>query len=173
MPLYENEFRFYGYHKDCVNALRVNRVFRSAIDMFYVAAMIGFLNGHRAKEEKDDSTTTDIQTNQFFNTTNNEQLTFAFQSILLCDEEFEPNETKRINALFRDTTLDTRYRKRFEEYVRGGLEILYQEIIEDTDNDEVLIACRLCDFVNQIDTFQKSIKVKSVTDACKAFYDSK
>ena len=75
---------------------------------------------------------------------------FNFKLIMLLDEEYEPDEETRINKAFRHVGEDANDIERFDEYVRGGVEVLHEKLIEGISESDEYIN-RLFDYLEEFD----------------------
>lgn len=175
--MFDKQYRFRGRH-----ALRVDKLtavfdqeskaklFDRNVDVYANAPLVGFLYGRMA--EPDDLK--NPETNQVYNQNvmgdrviySQEELTFNFRMIMLLDKAYEPDEEKRINKAFRHMGEDPQDIERFDEYVRGGVDVLYEKLIEGvTEPDEYVR--RLFDFVDEFqDKFNDEISKETILSLC-------
>ena len=59
------------------------------------------------------------------------------------DEEYEPDEEDRINKAFRVMGKDPKDMERFDSYVRGGVDVLYEKIIPRSDSEKLFSRVRI------------------------------
>lgn len=120
---------------DSKNSLRL---FKRNIDVYIIAPLIGFLYGRKSEPEKSLEDTTKI----FTDTMLREQsiLKYNYQLIMLLDKKNEPSMDKRLDKAFRnygnnsDETLADEMI--YEQYVLGGVDILYEKLIEGSVSPE-------------------------------------
>jgi len=175
--MFDKQYRFRGRH-----ALRVDeltavfdqeskaKLFERNVDVYANAPLVGFLYGRMA--EIDDLK--NPETNQVYNQNvmgdrviySQEELTFNFRMIMLLDKGYEPDEEKRINKAFRHMGEDPMDMERFDAYVRGGVDILYEKLIEGvTESDEFVR--RLFDFIDEFqDKFNDEISKEEILNLC-------
>ena len=131
---------------------------------------MGFLYGR--KSDLDD--TKNPETNQIYNQNvmgdrviySQEELLFNFRLIMLLDEEYEPDEDKRIDKAFRHTGENPTDEERFDSYVRGGIDVLYEKLIEGATSPDDYVS-RLYDFVEEFyDRFNSTIASDSILELC-------
>lgn len=139
--MFDRQYRFRGRHAIRVNALTnifdaqsKAKLFERNIDVYSNAPLIGFLFGRCA--DQDD--TRNPETKQIYNENvmgdrviySQEELLFNFRLIMLLDKEYEPDDEKRIDKAFRHMGDDPADIERFDSYVRGGVDVLYEKLIE-------------------------------------------
>lgn len=139
--MFDKQYRFKGRHASRVNALRnvfeakkKTALFPRNIDVYVSAPLIGFLFQRRAEQDntKDPSTNQVYDENIFVDRVidSKDDLMFDYQLIMLLDKEYEPDEDKRIDKAFRYAGKDPADLERFESYVRGGVDVLYEKLVE-------------------------------------------
>ncbi|MDD5017973.1 MAG: hypothetical protein PHO15_07760, partial [Eubacteriales bacterium] len=101
----------------------------------------------------------------------NEQpnLQFNYRLIMLLDKEHEPNLDERINKAFRYYGSETAQPDEalFEEYVRGGVEILYEKLISNIGSEGDYLK-NLYNFMEEFDErYNQAISADSILDLCK------
>lgn len=169
--MFDKEYSFRGKHAEKVNKLTAkfddeNRLFTRNFDVYMVAPIIGFIYGR--KEDLDKGTET---TKIFPDILMKEQpnLKFNYRLIVLLDKENEPNFDERINKAFRyygseqakgDELL-------FEQYVRGGVDVLYEKLIETANSSDDYLK-NLYDFLEEFDErYNQAISTDSILDLCR------
>ena len=173
----DKQYRFRGRH-----ALKVDKltgVFDSAskaklfvrnVDVYTNAPLIGFLYGRTA--DVDD--TKNPETNQVYSQNvmgdrviySQEELQFNFRLIMLLDKNYEPDEEKRINKAFRHMGEDPNDEARFDSYVRGGIDVLYEKLIEGANSPEDYVN-RLYDFIEEFnEKFNEDISDEEFLKLC-------
>lgn len=175
--MFDKQYRFKGRH-----ALRVDQLtnvfdaeskaqlFGRNIDVYTNAPLIGFLYGRIA--EPDD--TKNPETNQVYNQNvmgdrviySQEELMFNFRLIMLLDKQYEPNEDKRIDKAFRQMGEDPKDEERFDSYVRGGVDVLYEKLIEGASDPDDYIN-NLYEFIEEFqDRFNSEISSDDIMKLC-------
>lgn len=122
------------------------------IDLVKNAPLVGFLY-HRLADE--DRTTKNPETNTVYEFSvmdkqmidAHQELMYNFRIIMLLDKEHEPDETERINKGLRHFAEDPADRERFENYLRGGIDVLYEKLMGNDANDVDDYMNNLFDFV--------------------------
>jgi hypothetical protein len=175
--MFDKQYRFKGRH-----ALRVDqltgvfdeiskaKLFDRNVDVYANAPLIGFLYGRIA--DVDDSK--NPETGQVYSQNvmgdrviySSEELLFNFRLIMLLDANYEPDEEKRINKAFRNMGEDPTDEKRFDSYVRGGVDVLYEKLIEGS-NDLDSFVNRLFEFIKEFqDRFNSEINSDDILRLC-------
>ena len=95
-----------------------------------------------------------------------EELMYNFRLIMLLDKQYEPDEEKRIDKAFRHMGEDPKDEERFDSYVRGGVDVLYEKLIEGATDPEEYIN-RLYDFVEEFqDRFNSEVSNDDILQLC-------
>jgi hypothetical protein len=152
------EFRFRGRHAEEVQFLCTERgqkrdnsvnLFRRVIDVYMVAAIMGLRYGR--KENVDDSNMSASSTvPQSAMNTESQNLDFLYRLILLLDRSEGLSEEERIDRAFKSDTDKRAVEKNmelFNSYVRGGVDVLYEQFSKDADS----IGDLMIDYLNFID----------------------
>lgn len=175
--MFDKQYRFRGRHALRVDALTSvfdnvskAKIFERNVDVYTNAPLAGFLYGRRS--DLDD--TKNPETNQTYNQNvmgdrviySQEELLFNFRLIMLLDKEYEPDEDKRIDKAFRHTGESPADEERFDSYVRGGIDVLYEKLIEGATSPDDYVS-RLYDFVEEFyDRFNSTISSDSILELC-------
>lgn len=162
--MFNEQYIFSGRHALYVDALvkgtnaTSSKIFQRNVDVLLVAPVLGFINGRLAeKHTQKDNNGKNIETSVFAERVIGSQaeLMYIYQLIMLLDKKYEPDKEKRIEKAFRHPGSDPKDYERFQSYVRGGVEVLYERIIEDCKLDEDVIQ-NLYDLVENIEDFCNS-----------------
>ncbi|NBK00018.1 hypothetical protein D5282_22720 [bacterium 1xD8-48] len=175
--MFGKQYRFKGIH-----ALRVDqltsvfdaaskaKLFERNIDVYINAPLIGFLYGRRAEIDN----TKNPETNQIYDESVmgdkviefQEELMFNFRLIMLLDKLYEPDDDKRIDNAFRYPGENPEDVERFDSYVRGGVDVLYEKLIEGAVNSEDYIN-NLFEFIEEFqERFNSEILDNDVLQFC-------
>lgn len=175
--MFDKQYRFKGRH-----ALRVDqltsvfdeiskaKLIDRNVDVYANAPLIGFLYGRTA--DLDD--TKSPETGQVYNQNvmgdrviySSEELQFNFRLIMLLDAKYEPDVEKRIDKAFKHMGEDPADEERFDSYVRGGVDVLYEKLIEGTNNPEDYVN-RLYEFVEEFNNrFNSEINADDILRLC-------
>ncbi|MDD3588917.1 MAG: hypothetical protein PHO46_01410 [Thermoguttaceae bacterium] len=175
--MFNKQYRFLGKH-----ALRVDKLasvfdskskaklFERNVDVYANAPLVGFLYGRTA--DLDD--TRNPETNQVYNQNvmgdrviySQEEHLFNFRLIMLLDKAYEPNEDIRINKAFKNMGEDPADEARFDSYVRGGVDVLYEKLIEGVSSPDDFVT-RLYDFIDEFqEKFNKGVTSEDILKLC-------
>ncbi len=175
--MFDKQYRFKGRH-----ALRVDKLtgvfdelskaklIERNVDVYANAPLVGFLYGRIA--EQDDMK--NPETGQVYNQNvmgdrviySNEELSFNYALIMLLDSNYEPDVEKRIDKAFRHVGEDPADEERFDSYVRGGIDVLYEKLIEGSNEPEIYVN-KLYDFIEEFeDRFNSEVKSDDILQLC-------
>ncbi len=104
-----------------------NSYFTRLVDLYVFAAIVGFRARKRCKQDSNDDDKRTIQAAQIINTMILPELMKTF--ILLGNDG---SDETRVNRAFRGPSSDEEFKddvEMFNSYVRGGIEILYDELV--------------------------------------------
>lgn len=169
--MFNRQYRFRGRH-----ALRVDQltsVFDEVskaklidrnVDIYTNAPLIGFLYGRTAELDN----TKNPETDQVYSQNvmgdrviySSDELMFNFRLIMLLDAQHESDVHKRIDKAFRTMGNDSEDEERFNSYVRGGIDVLYEKLIEGATNPDEYIV-KLYDFIEE---FQERFNSEIISD---------
>lgn len=175
--MFDKQYRFRGRHAVRVDKLTgvfdtnsKAKLFERNVDVYANAPLIGFLYG-RTSDIDDEK---NPETNQVYNQNvmgdrviySQEELTFNFRIIMLLDKEYEPDEEKRIDKAFRHMGENPDDEARFDSYVRGGVDVLYEKLIEGASSPDDYVS-RLYDFVEEFqERFNEDIASDEILKLC-------
>jgi hypothetical protein len=175
--MFDKQYRFRGRHAVRVDELTSvfdsdskAKLFERNVDVYTNAPLVGFLYGRTA--EPDD--TRNPETNQVYNQNvmgdrviySQEELLFNFRLIMLLDKEYEPDEDVRINKAFRHMGEYPADEARFDSYVRGGVDVLYEKLIEGVSSPDEYVM-RLYDFVEEFqEKFNEEMSSEDILKLC-------
>ena len=175
--MFDKQYRFKGRH-----ALRVDKLtgvfdelskaklIERNVDVYANAPLIGFLYGRIA--EQDDMK--NQETGQVYNQNvmgdrviySNEELLYNYALIMLLDSNYEPDVEKRIDKAFRHVGEDPADEERFDSYVRGGIDVLYEKLIEGSNEPEIYVN-KLYDFIEEFEErFNSEVKSDDILQLC-------
>ena len=119
---------------------------------------------HEKNPETNEEYDLNIMTEQVISV--GEDLTFNFNLIMLLDAQYEPDEDKRIDKAFRHPGNDPADEERFNEYVRGGVDNLYEKLIEGGGEPTDYVG-RLYDFFADIEErYNKDLDLDALMKLC-------
>ena len=141
--LFEKDYSFKGTHAEKVKQLVENKfdkdhkLFERNMDVYLMAPIVGFLQGRRAPLDKSSQTTTNILAAIMIQY--KADLLFNYRLIMMLDKDYEPDQKARIDKAFRHYGDDEKNKQgfeRFEEYVRGGVDYLYEKLCQNSTQVE-------------------------------------
>lgn len=175
--MFDKQYRFRGRHAVRVDKLTgvfdsdsKAKLFDRNVDVYTNAPLVGFLYGRRAEIDNEKNP----ETHQVYNQNimgdrviySQEELTFNFRLIMLLDKDYEPDEDKRIDKAFRHMGDDPADEERFNSYVRGGVDVLYEKLIEGASSLDDFIS-RLYDFIEEFhERFHEETNVEEILKMC-------
>lgn len=171
--MFDKQYRFTGSHAEKVNALTITfeedskaKLFERNLDVYINAPLVGFLFHRKStKDNIGDISPQNIFPEQMINAS--DRLKYILRLILLLDTEHEPDESKRMDKAFRHLGLPEDLAL-FDQYVLGGVEVLYEKLIEGASNSWEYIN-RLYDFIEEFDDrFNSGITNEDILDLCRA-----
>lgn len=132
---FKKEFEFKGKHADMVSELwRANdyehTYFKRLIDVYILAPIIGFRLNRKAEVDYSTTSTRSIFSEQM--NKEKETLDFIMQMILLLENVDHDTSDECINRAFKGVESQEKYdkySKLFHDYVRGGVEELYERLV--------------------------------------------
>ena len=174
--MFDKQYRFVGKHADMVNKLTAifdanskAKLFERNLDVYINAPLIGFL--YNRKSSKDTSTGNNtapqnIFPEQMINAS--DLLKYNLRLILLLDTSYEPDQQLRLDKAFRKLGADENDLALFDEYVLGGVEVLYEKLMDGTSGATEYLG-RMYDFLEEFhERFNEEISNKDIMDLCIA-----
>lgn len=167
--MFDKEYRLKGRHAKRVNDLtskfdedRKASMFDRNVDVFINAPLVGFLYNRKAEiDETKNAVTGEVESSHIMGDRimqSREELFYVYRLIILLDKNHEQVLNKRIDKAFRDLTPKPEDEELFYSYMRGGIDVLYEKLIENavTPDD---YAKKLETFITEFnDMFNKEIK---------------
>ena len=148
----------------------IAQFFKYAKELYAYAPLVGYLYNrlseidHEKNPETNEEYDLNIMAEQVISVS--EELSFNFGLIMLLDESYEPDEDKRIDKAFRHPGKDPEDEERFNAYIRGGIDVLYEKLIEGGGNPDDYVK-RLYDFVDDInERYNKSLDLEALLQLC-------
>lgn len=172
--MFDNEYSFRGRHALKVKKLTsqfdsnsTSQLFNRNIDIYIIAPVIGFLYNRKEPIDKTSNETAKIMGDRVIRSA--EELKYNYRLIMLLDSKHESNLEERINKAFKyiGTEKAVTDEELFEQYVRGGIDVLYEKLIETTTSSDDYIN-NLYDFMEDFDQkFNSTISCDNIDDLCK------
>ena len=173
--MFDKQYRFKGLHalkvdklNNVFDAQSGAKLFNRNVDIYANAPLIGFLYNRISEEDN----TKNPETGAVYGQNvmgdrviySQEELLFNFRLIMLLDAKYEYDVKNRINKAFKQN--DEKDEERFEGYLRGGIDVLYEKLIEGANNPEDYIN-KLYDFLDEFDDrFNSSVDTNDIFTLC-------
>ena len=157
--LFRSQVRFYGKHGQYLEALtpsmdkakdqslpeieRNKYLFDSVVDIYVLAPLVGYLF-QRTAEKDGSEPTKNIMEGALSNL--HDRLIFSYELLMILDKGSEPDLNERLRRAFRATDgLAAEGMKIFDAYARGGVEVLYENLVDNAATPDDLVR-NLMDF---------------------------
>lgn len=145
--MFDKEYVFRGKHADMVKRLTGSlgsnikkSFFETNYDVYLIAPLVGYLYQRRAKVEKGEDNTTKIFADKMMNEKDN--TVYNYRILMLMQNKDKPQDelTRIVFKLDNDDEARKQYDELFNEYVLGGVEVLYEKIFgEDSELEDYLM----------------------------------
>lgn len=175
--MFDKQYRFKGRHAVRVDQLTSAfdtvskaKLFDRNVDVYTNAPLVGFLYGRLADPDDEKNP----ENGQVYNQNvmgdrviySQEELIFNFRLIMLLDAAYEPDKEARINKAFRHMGEDPADEERFDSYVRGGVDVLYEKLIEGANSPDDFVT-KLFEFLAEFDErFNSSVSSDDILSLC-------
>ena len=182
--LFQGQYWFRGTHADKVKRLTAEfdshdggiygnekelvkrpKLFQYVHEVYQLAPIVGFLYGKKADENRENGSDISIFAEQM--STWKEVFQFNYYLIMLLDANHEPDFDARVDKAFRHFGTDNALLDEalYESYVRGGVDVLYEKLIEPSTSPDDFVK-NLYDFMEEFeDRYGQS--AEEVLDLCK------
>lgn len=139
--MFDQIYNFKGKHADMVirltNPIGPNlsaKIFDTNYDLYAVAPLVGYLYNRKASVDKSSDSNTKIFRDKMMDESENLKYNYRLL-MLLCNKNLDSEERTKI-AFKLDNNDEERkkYDELYDDYVRGGVEIIYEHIFEDADD---------------------------------------
>lgn len=168
--LFSGEYSFRGSHAGKVIRLTAtfdkknNKLFPRNLDVYLLAPIVGFLYSRTAELDKGE------ETKIFPQQISNEQtaLWFSYRLIMLLDKKHESDFDGRVNRAFRNycnVKPQDPEALLYESYVRGGVDVLYEKLIETANTEEDYLK-NLYDFMEEFEE-RYGQSTSEIVDLCR------
>lgn len=135
MEYFRKEFQFTGKHARMAGELWIlndskNSYFRRLIDLYLLAPIIGFRLNRKAEADHSDGDIKSIFPEQILR--ERDKLEFIMQMILMLEYTDKKDYKSCVNMAFREPETVEEFQRNqtlFHDYVRGGVEELYERLI--------------------------------------------
>ena len=152
--IFNDDYQFKGAHAEKVNRLTAsfsgtNSLFNRNLDIYILAPIVGFLYNRTAALDASGK-----PANILYAAMSRElnALWFNYRLIMLLDKNHEPDFDKRVDKAFRyyGKEMAAPDEERYEEFVRGGVDVLYEKLIEPSNTEEDYLK-NLFDFMEEFE----------------------
>ncbi len=178
--MFDKEYTIKGRHAERVIALTENldddlkgglHIFETNLDVYLNAPIIGFLYGRKeGYDNTKNPQTGELVTTKIFGDKmmkSQLQLIFNYRLVMLLDTASEPIVQNRINRAFRNMGEKAEDFETYESYVRGGIDVLYEKIIEGCESNHEIIE-HLCEFLEDFhERFNSNIDPEKISVLCR------
>lgn len=87
---------------------------------------------------------------------------------MMLDSNSEPDAQKRLDKAFRTAGSDSADMELFDCYVRGGVDVLYEKLVEGAKTSDDYVE-RLFEFIDEFhDRFNSMISYDAILEKCKS-----
>lgn len=135
--LFMDDYLFVGSHEEKARKLTSEidnasgaKIFNSAVELYMAAAIVGCYYDRRSPREKGDKTYRIMQ-NQFSN--HYYALIHIYRLVMLSENDISLEPIDKINNAFKYHE-EPENMKKFEEYMLGGIDILYDKLFISTNS---------------------------------------
>lgn len=153
--IFRSQVRFYGKHAQYVEALtpgnesqknqelpeiaRNKYLFDTIVDIYILAPLVGYLYQRTSEQDGSDQTNSkSIMEGALAN--HHDKLEFSYELLMILDKKSEPDLNERIRRAFRATDdLVKQGMEVYNGYARGGIEVLYEKLIEGAATPDDLV----------------------------------
>ena len=169
--MFKQEYNFYGSHANKVKTL-VSKfadfpgaaLFQRNVDVLLFAPIVGFLYGKKSQIDKSTTQTTKIFVEQMIK--EDLSIKFNYQLITLLDKNNKISSQERIDRAFRfiGTSNYQNELDLFNEYILGGVDVLYEKLIEPAKTEKDYLP-NLYDFLEAInDRYNQEINENRISE---------
>lgn len=175
MGIYEENIIIKGRHATRMKMLAAKfdgelsqGIFARNLDVYMAAPIVGKVYGRRAKIDTDVDDSTSIHVEQM----NKEMDTLLanFRTIAMLEKRDEIDIDTRTSNAFRHDRDDENRKPMdiiFEEYVLGGIDVLYEKLMENAKNTDDYIV-NMFYFVDEFETqYKERFDFDAISELCK------
>lgn len=163
--MFENDYTLTGKHATYAKFLKDEaKLYERIVDVYMNGAVFGLLYNRRAPKNNDLNDRVRIYADAFAN--NRAECVFLYRLVMLLEKKTDLDEQARIDRAFRDDADEEKKDKLeqnldlFNEYVRGGIEVMYERFIEGAINQKDYLE-RALEFMEQ---FHKDLSGDSLEE---------
>lgn len=176
--IFRSQVRFYGKHGQYLEALtpgterakdtslseieRNKYLFDTVVDIYVVAPIVGYLYQRKAPRDGNEATKNIMEGAL---ASHHDKLVFSYELLMILDKQSEPDLNERIRRAFRaNDELVKEGMAIYDEYARGGIEVLYEKLVTGAATPDDLVR-NLMDFCGEWeDKFSGDGSIKDVSD---------
>jgi len=167
--IFHGDYQFKGSHAEKVNRLTAafsgtNSLFNRNLDVYILAPVVGFLFNRTAELDSSGK-----PANVLYDAMSKElnSLWFNYRLVMLLDKNYESDFDKRVDKAFRFYGKEQAIpdEERYEEFVRGGVEVLYEKLIETSNTEEDYLK-NLYDFMEEFEE-RYGQNSEEIVDLCR------
>lgn len=167
--IFAGDYQFKGEYAEKVNRLTApfsgsSSLFCRNLDVYILAPIVGFLFNRIGKIDNTAKTA-----NILYDAMSKELSTlwFNYRLVMLLDEKYEPDFENRVSKAFRDYGKESSVadEERYEAFVRGGVEVLYEKLIVSSNVEEDYLK-NLHDFLEEFEE-RYGLNSDEIVDLCQ------
>lgn len=160
--IFRSQVRFYGKHGQYLEALtpgndkaknedlpdieRFKYLFDTVVDVYIIAPIVGYLYQRKAPRDGAEQTKNIMEGAL---ASHHDKLVFSYELLMILDKASEPDLNERIRRAFRasDDLIENGV-KVYNDYARGGIEVLYEKLITGAASPDDFVR-NLMDFADE------------------------
>ena len=136
---------------NAVDASKNFKIFEAYIYVYMVAPIIGLINGRKSQYDPTDSSKDTAGMLAEIQIKNASKLKYIYRLIVLSDDTLGLSDEEKINMAFREQNNEETVEKGMElytSYFLGGLEILYEEFVQNCITEDDYIR-KMFDYISE------------------------
>lgn len=146
------------------------QLFANNVNIFIIAPLVGFTFHQTAIPDTEKNDVGKVWATSVFDEQMNRYkmvMEFNLKLIMLLDEEYEPNEEKRIDKALRNFMEDQKDIDRYFSYMYGGIDILYDKLVKNAVSSDDFIE-RMNKFCNELmENYNKAYDKDEILNLCQ------
>ncbi|GHU74363.1 hypothetical protein FACS1894188_02370 [Clostridia bacterium] len=170
--LFQGQYWFYGTHAEKAKKLNAefdadkHKLLSTAHEIYQLAAIVGFIYQRKADLNKTGGADYSIFHGEI--SRYRDVFQFNYRLIMLLDTEYESDENIRVDKAFRLIGTDKAKadEELYESYVRGGVDVLYEKLIEPSTSPDDYIK-NLYDFMEDFEDRYGHQDTDKIYDLCQ------
>jgi hypothetical protein len=157
---FKKEFQFVGKHAKMVEELWVSNdyghtYFKRLMDLYIVAAVIGFRVDRKAEEDYSQINPKSIFAEQMLKA--KPDLDYIMQMMIMLEHKEHTSNEEAVKIAFRGASSKAEYdyyQNMFNSYVRGGVEELYERLIIKSDDADTFYDDKTARLMGVLERFE-------------------